>query len=171
MNYFQGEQISLTSAHCTHISDVLSPNSRMFSFVLRMCQCILTSASGCQQRVCWGLCTDGWAGDFSKPNPSVLPGLPVLQTTLIAILYLQHRHTISFWGKELGKSLNKGKISYVGWAQLVPAACVGNHRCLLDLHTGTQQTCAVCIVHCTNAFNIRVSEMCKPERGVRDQKL
>ncbi len=39
----------------------------------------------------------------SKPNPSVLPGLPVLQTTLIAILYLQHRHTISFWGKELGK--------------------------------------------------------------------
>ncbi len=113
----------------------------MFSFVLRMCQCILTSASGCQQRVCWGLCTDGWAGDFSKPNPSVLPGLPVLQTTWIAILYLQHRHTISFWGKVLGKSLNKGKISYVCWAQLVPAACVGNHRCLLDLHTGTQQTC------------------------------
>ncbi len=129
----------------------------MFSFVLRMCQCILTSASGCQQRVCWGLCTDGWAGDFSKPNPSVLPGLPVLQTTLIAILYLQHRHTIRFWGKVLGKSLNKGKISYVCWAQLVPAACVGNHRCLLDLHTGTKQTCAVCIVHCTNAFNIRVS--------------
>lgn len=39
----------------------------------------------------------------SKPNPSVLPGSPVLQTTLIAILYLQHRHAISFLGKELGK--------------------------------------------------------------------
>jgi len=53
--YFQGEQLNSKGSISMHNSTakaVLSPNSRMFSFVLRMCQCILTSASGCQQRVC-----------------------------------------------------------------------------------------------------------------------